>query len=117
MEEHYIQQKGTMNESSHKERKEALRAKWMPLLDKVIEEIMRQDDKWGADRDLHPFCWNTILMEEVGEVSRASLEGNDEENYRDELIQVAAVAMQAYNNSTNGSIHFGCNEIVSFLST
>lgn len=33
----------------------------------VIAEMNRQDEKWGADRDLHPFVWQTILSEEVGE--------------------------------------------------
>lgn len=34
-------------------------------------------------------------MEEVGEVARASLE-HDEQNFQDELIQVAAVAIAAF---------------------
>lgn len=58
----------------------------------INAERDRQDAKWGRDRDLHPFLWLTILTEEVGEVARASLKG-DTENLRDELVQVAAVAI------------------------
>lgn len=36
----------------------------------VIAEMNRQDEKWGADRNQHPFIWQTILSEEVGEFSQ-----------------------------------------------
>lgn len=39
----------------------------------VIAEMNRQDEKWGADRNQHPFVWQTILSEEVGEFSQAIL--------------------------------------------
>ncbi|KAA1217237.1 hypothetical protein H2653_11085 [Vibrio cholerae] len=54
--------------------------------------MVSQDFKWGADRNLDPLFWNAILGEEVGEVSKAILENDP--NLRNELIQVAAVAMQ-----------------------
>lgn len=61
----------------------------------VDAERLKQDQKWGLQR--HDWCtWATILTEECGEVSKASLEnyfdniGLDE--LENELIQVAAVA-------------------------
>jgi NTP pyrophosphatase (non-canonical NTP hydrolase) len=64
---------------------------WARVLADVGIERMRQDEKWGvqghmADR------WNTILGEEVGEVSKAINECDTKANLRAELIQVAAVA-------------------------
>ena len=67
---------------------------------KIIElinlERESQNKKWGTQRH-HPFLWNTILGEEVGEVNQASLDldnGIDtEEHLVEELIQVAAVAV------------------------
>lgn len=62
------------------------------VTDALIAEMVSQDFKWGADRNLEPLFWNAILGEEVGEVSKAILENDP--NLRNELIQVAAVAMQ-----------------------
>lgn len=58
----------------------------------VSEEMNRQDEKWGlqshsAER------WGHILNEEVGEVSKAIIEG-DGENLMEELVQVVAVVRQ-----------------------
>ncbi|HHF8242822.1 TPA: MazG-like family protein [Klebsiella pneumoniae] len=64
----------------------------------VIAEMNRQDEKWGADRDQHPFIWQTILSEEVGEFSQAILHdefgGHKSGTAREEMVQVAAVALQ-----------------------
>lgn len=73
-------------------------------VNKVLAEMERQDNKYGADRNLIPNDWISILTEEVGEVAKewndASLdvEGLNLENYEVELIQVAAVALQAVKN-------------------
>jgi len=68
----------------------------MSDLSEIFEQIIRerglQDSKWGADRVLNPMLWNTILLEEVGEVANASLE-RDLKAYRAELIQVGALAV------------------------
>ena len=66
--------------------------------------MQRQIDKWGV-QEHEPLIWNAILVEEVGEVSKAILEtwfqGRDPDidddgyQYRKELIQVAAVAISA----------------------
>ena len=64
----------------------------------VIAEMNRQDEKWGADRNHHPFVWQTILSEEVGEFSQAILHdefgGHKLGTAREEMVQVAAVALQ-----------------------
>jgi hypothetical protein len=62
----------------------------------IRDERARQDAKWGiaSERSLSPYTWMTILMEEVGEVARGALE-DDDENYVEELVQVAAVAVAA----------------------
>ncbi|EPZ4750236.1 MazG-like family protein [Klebsiella pneumoniae] len=64
----------------------------------VIAEMSRQDKKWGADRNQHPFVWQTILSEEVGEFSQAILHdefgGRKAGTAREEMVQVAAVALQ-----------------------
>ncbi len=71
------------------------------IYDEIREERARQDAKWGKQRDNHPFEWMVILGEEFGEACKASwesqqyLDGKTLDDYRDELIQVAAVAVAA----------------------
>jgi NTP pyrophosphatase (non-canonical NTP hydrolase) len=64
------------------------------VLTEVSAERDRQELKWNGNvasvRDR--FRCIAILGEEVGEVARAALEG-DQDSYRHELIQVAAVAV------------------------
>jgi NTP pyrophosphatase (non-canonical NTP hydrolase) len=63
----------------------------------VVEDIeierKRQDEKWGVQNH-NLVKWSVILGEETGEVCKAALE-NDMSSMRDELIQVAAVAIAA----------------------
>ena len=73
---------------------------------KVIKEVFgereRQDQKWG-EQNHHPMEWLAILGEEVGEANKAALEAHFSghsrygvfDDYRKELIQVAAVAVAA----------------------
>ena len=63
------------------------------VLSEVKSEREKQDLKWGV-QDHDPLKWNAILGEEFGEVSKSILE-DDSYNYRQELIQVAAVAIAA----------------------
>lgn len=63
----------------------------------VINEMTRQDEKWGECRDQHPYVWLAVLGEEVGEVNRGALE-EDWQNYKEEIIQVIAVCMQMLKN-------------------
>lgn len=60
-------------------------------LSSVIEEMHRQDLIHGADRHQDPRDWFPIFVEEVGEVATAMQEKS---NLREELVQVAAVALQ-----------------------
>lgn len=62
-----------------------------PLID-IMEERYRQDNKWGEQNhgDLY---WLGILMEEVGEVAKAIIEGDQQGETKVELIQVTAVAL------------------------
>ena len=66
------------------------------ILNEIIQERYNQTEKWGEQNHI-PSAWTDILMEEVGEVSRAILEAvfgdGSWDDYRKELIQVAAVAV------------------------
>lgn len=57
---------------------------------KVLEERVRQDDKWGV-QDHDDKRWLAILAEEFGESARAILE-RDGKALDEELVHVAAVA-------------------------
>jgi NTP pyrophosphatase (non-canonical NTP hydrolase) len=65
----------------------------------VLTERERQDRKWG-EQNHDPLFWLAILQEEVGETAKAILEARFARNgqyseYREEMIQVAAVAIAA----------------------
>lgn len=66
--------------------------------DKALAERDQQDTKWGIQKHSLPE-WLAILSEEVGELAAAILhhEFGDEPhpnlNWRDEAVQVAAVAL------------------------
>ena len=66
------------------------------VLREVNDERRRQDDKWG-EQNHDPFCYLTILMEEVGELAQAALHarfgGHAAGTMRKEAVQVAAVAV------------------------
>ena len=66
------------------------------ILREVSQERASQDKKWGVQNH-DAFTWFSILGEEVGEAHKAALEnryGNaSSAEYREELIQVAAVAV------------------------
>jgi NTP pyrophosphatase (non-canonical NTP hydrolase) len=76
------------------------------ILKEIYEERKRQLNIWGEQYH-RPADYLMILGEEVGEVNRAALEahfhGSSLKKYREELIQVAAVAMamiEAYETQT-----------------
>jgi hypothetical protein len=66
------------------------------VLNDVEFERERQDAKWG-EQNHDPFTWLAILGEEVGEANQAALKAVFSNKpwrlYREELIQVAAVAV------------------------
>jgi len=81
-------------------------------MEKIFEDIknerLRQDAKFGENREQHPAVWLTILTEEVGEVAQeicdsGFVEASLKSNYRDELVQVAAVAVAAIQNFDKNS--------------
>lgn len=71
------------------------------LWDELLLERLRQDHKFG-ERDQHAMMWAVILGEEVGEVNKEICESGFEwtpnDNYRNELIEVAAVSLAAIQN-------------------
>jgi transcriptional regulator with XRE-family HTH domain len=68
-----------------------------PALMDVVAERARQHSRWGVQDHSWPE-WMLILTEEVGEAAQAANEAHwqrgDLTQMRDELIQVAAVAVQ-----------------------
>ena len=64
----------------------------------VLAERERQDAKWG-EQNHDDATWGLILGEEFGEACQAALEarfgdsGHPEANLREELVQLAAVAV------------------------
>ena len=64
------------------------------ILANIIRERERQDDLWGkaTERDYTPEKWLAVLVEEVGEVAK-SIQDGEVENLKEELTQVAAVAI------------------------
>ncbi len=61
----------------------------------VEAERERQDAKWGNQGRHTRLFWLGILMEEVGELSKAIIECNGPANER-ELVQVAAVCQAIF---------------------
>lgn len=60
----------------------------------VLNERARQKHLWGDQTRNTRETWLRILIEEVGEVAKA-LNEKEWEQYRTELVQVAAVAVAA----------------------
>lgn len=65
------------------------------VLSDVRAERLRQDSEYGLPDNLPPGRWMEILMEEVGEVARARNDHLDYQDWRAEMIQVAAVAVRS----------------------
>jgi hypothetical protein len=65
----------------------------------IIDEMKRQDEKWGVNRT-HPNEWYPILGKEFGELGKAMLENHfdypdaNPDEIRKELIEVMAVGIQ-----------------------
>jgi NTP pyrophosphatase (non-canonical NTP hydrolase) len=66
------------------------------VLEEVVAERARQDQKWG-EQNHDPFTYLTVLLEEVGELAQAALHarfgGHAATGLRREAIQTAAVAL------------------------
>lgn len=59
------------------------------IVDRVLAERKRQDDKWGEQNHLTS-TWLVIFLEEFGEAAKAVLE-QDREQFITELNEAAAV--------------------------
>ena len=68
----------------------AVRSETLQVFGDIADERASQDRKWGEQTHSND-RWLTVLMEEVGEMSKENLEGRPD-RYRAELVQVAAVA-------------------------
>ncbi len=80
------------------------------IVDEIKAERRRQDEKWG-EQNHNPEWWMVILMEEVGEASETILEAKfgdrSLDKYRQEMIQVAAVALAAIESfDRNNNVEF-----------
>jgi len=64
------------------------------VLSQILDRRKLQNEKWGYPQYHTIEGWLAILVEEVGEVAEAILEKNPSD-IRDELIDVAAVAVAA----------------------
>ena len=68
------------------------------IVQDVLAECARQNEKWGEKRNHNLFTWITVLSEEVGELAQAALHykfgGPAAINLRTEAIHVAAVIFQ-----------------------
>jgi NTP pyrophosphatase (non-canonical NTP hydrolase) len=64
------------------------------ILTSIVRERERQDALWGKpnDRNYTHEQWLMVLVEEVGEVAK-SIQDGEVENLKEELTQVAAVAI------------------------
>lgn len=63
------------------------------ILKDIESERIRQDSKFGVTRRLTPTEWLPILIEEVGEFAMAICDESDYDHMREELIQIAALAV------------------------
>jgi hypothetical protein len=74
-----------------------LPASTFDVIDEVLRECGRQDEKWG-EQNHDPARWFAILGEEFGEVAKevvgVTFAHPFSTNYRTELIQTAAVAIR-----------------------
>lgn len=78
--------------------------KTQEVLEEVFTERECQEAKWG-EQNHDVGLWYAILGEEFGEVGEAICE-YDEPNYREELIQVAAVAVAMVEAFDRGTTRF-----------
>lgn len=62
------------------------------VVDLIKKERLSQLAKWG-DQNNKDLFWLAILTEELGEVSKAIIEGEDVNKIKAEIIQVAAVSV------------------------
>jgi hypothetical protein len=68
----------------------------MSIYDEIKEERIRQDEKYGKDRNKPPSYWLRFTMLELLEAQDAHVIGTEPpHDYRTEMKQVAALAVAA----------------------
>lgn len=87
------------------------RREQVAIFEEIFDERQRQDAKWGpmTARTVSAVTMVAVLSEEVGEVAQDVLKMN-REGLRQELIQVAAVAMAMIEGIDAGRLPFGFPE-------
>jgi NTP pyrophosphatase (non-canonical NTP hydrolase) len=94
-----------------------IKANTAAVLSMVANERARQDAKWGEQKHA-PQIWLAILMEEMGEVAKEVADpGTDARAfnpyaYREEMVQVAAVAVAAVEALAYGASWSSRNDIL-----
>ncbi len=73
------------------------------LLGSILDERLRQDAKWGITRNLSNLKWLGILLEEIGEVAKAIIEGLSWDIIEGELIQCIAVIFSWIEDKDNSN--------------
>ena len=79
------------------------------IFQEVFDERRRQDMRWGIQNH-RPMEWLGVLMEELGEVAKDTVENHwhpdagSIANMREELIQVAAVAVAWIESIDRGNV-------------
>jgi len=80
----------------------------MNVCNEIFVERLKQNDEWG-ERNHTPLKWLAILGEEFGEACKGELE-LDDEGFRKELIQVAAVAVAAIESGDRRQMQVAIDE-------
>lgn len=81
------------------------------ILAEISQERDRQDAIYGGlPKDGAQSLYLGILTSELGEVASAMLKGNME-NYREELIQVAAVCVRAIEDLERGTSEYSLEDV------
>ena len=80
------------------------------IFDRIREEREAQDKKWGRNFEGRPDeKWLAILMEEVGEIAKGTLEGDPDFSIEKEIVQCAAVCISWLEFRTRNDGQRGCS--------
>jgi hypothetical protein len=81
------------------------------IVSEIEVERKVQDKRFGQlPRSLRPSFYLAVLTKKLGDIARAILEGNSK-GYREELIQLAAVAIAAIEEFDTGESRFYLEDV------